>query len=419
MSNSKPLEGENERSSYNFSLNELEECEKIIWKCQEKVSFKLKRDKTGSDPVLIEKIENGTVTEYIDYSDVYIASPETTDTINTSFEIEICSISYRDNKNWIGTLFSDDVYIKNIMLPGTHDSASIGTLSRWPWRCQESPLKIQLEAGIRLLDIRLKAAGEDMDKLYFVTCHGNVGSQTKVNEFEPFQSVLNTCHDFLQTNVGEFIVMSIKIDDYGNFVGAEADVRKALSKQLLDFEDGVQLFMEFDDYQLGDVKKKIVIIDRYNTDEDNETAINRWAWQWKDNMAFDVNVNTQKLTKPVKVRVQDYYKNFYQPSEKLKAIKSTIEVNRYEYPFVINFCSCFMPYSMSFMKLDLNDDVIKYLGNKIEDEHKKVNLGWFLFDFALTGYETKNTKNYTYLNVVSALIDANKELHELYNYTLK
>lgn len=196
----KTLPKQEHRSSGDFDLSELGK-NYLLWKCPEGISFSLKQNKRmWTDPVLCQKITNGTITKCIDKDNVYIADPKGVN--EDYFLIEINSIERP--VNWLDALIDLDEKNININLPGTHDSASIAFDAGWysPYSRQRKSILEQLLAGIRILDIRLKVK-EESGNIYFQTCHGNIGW----NEYRPFKNILNDCKTFLAHYKTEFIMI--------------------------------------------------------------------------------------------------------------------------------------------------------------------------------------------------------------------
>lgn len=117
--------------------------------------------------------------------------------------------------NWMSGI-SDDTYLSDISIPGTHDSGSRivdSYASKWA-KCQSLSITEQLNIGVRYLDMRLE---------YDTSCVGNVrvvhstvdcwnGNNAKLTLYE----VLNFCYDFLDANPSEAIIISVKEDDGDN-----------------------------------------------------------------------------------------------------------------------------------------------------------------------------------------------------------
>lgn len=72
-----PKKGQKERSSDNFSTQNMGEGTSIYWTVPEGVSFDVKIDKTAaSDPFYANEITNGSITPYKSESKMYIANPK-------------------------------------------------------------------------------------------------------------------------------------------------------------------------------------------------------------------------------------------------------------------------------------------------------------------------------------------------------
>ncbi|MFI0348013.1 MAG: hypothetical protein ACH346_04475 [Chthoniobacterales bacterium] len=175
-----------------------------------------------------------------------------------------------DSANWMAAL-PDNVLLRDINLPGTHDSAAIsGYFSTWLWLHPEFipvPLEArvareffdrhdksitqQLEGGIRLLDVRLQINKNDVG-YYFVTCHGDKGSGVGYNEYQYFDdksleirgrsltqypALMNEVKTFLTSHPSESIVMILSVDDWtdqGRDSSAKRAAMVALSTRLSD-----------------------------------------------------------------------------------------------------------------------------------------------------------------------------------------
>ena len=105
-----------------------------------------------------------------------------------------------DNPDWMAGL-SDDLLLSQLSLPGTHDTMARGC-DDWA-TCQDVPLADQLQAGIRVLDIRCKNEYSRASGHYFSLYHGfycYLGT---------FDEVADECKAFLTAHPGETVVMRI------------------------------------------------------------------------------------------------------------------------------------------------------------------------------------------------------------------
>ena len=179
--------------------------------------------------------------------------------------------------NWMSQL-DDNVSIRNINMPGSHDTMALYSIADLAGQCQSLSLHDQLNLGVRFLDIRLK---EDHDKLKAV--HGFIDQKVS------FETITKTIEEFIERNPSEFIIMSIK---------EEADP----SNSEISFENSLKSYLNKDIYlkdtelpnKLGDVRGKVMLLSRYEN-----STIGVPAYEgWKDSVSF---------TLPNDIYVQDAY----------------------------------------------------------------------------------------------------------------
>ena len=179
--------------------------------------------------------------------------------------------------NWMSQL-DDNVSIRNINMPGSHDTMALYSIADLAGQCQSLSLHDQLNLGVRFLDIRLK---EDHDKLKAV--HGFIDQKVS------FETITKTIEEFIEKNPSEFIIMSVK---------EEADS----SNSEISFENSLKTYLNKDIYlkdtelpnKLGDVRGKVMLLSRYEG-----STIGVPAYEgWKDSVSF---------TLPNDIYVQDTY----------------------------------------------------------------------------------------------------------------
>lgn len=110
-----------------------------------------------------------------------------------------------ENKAILSNL-PNGIPISKINLAGTHDSATAFVSFAKLSRCQSMTVREQLDAGIRLLDIRLFHIG---DKFYLVHSQADCFTAADKKKKLTFEDVLDACIGFLRKNPGETIVMSV------------------------------------------------------------------------------------------------------------------------------------------------------------------------------------------------------------------
>lgn len=153
--------------------------------------------------------------------------------------------------------------IGDINLPGTHDSAAIDPTVVTAYSCHYRSITQQLQAGVRLLDVRLlidTVQGQHGTTYVFQTCHGDHGQGRRANVFQSFNSLMDECANFLIGQPTEFIAMSLKIDDQNGVPDADLpDVLDVLDALLQ--EAGIKPWMG-DMPSLETMKGKIYLLDR-------------------------------------------------------------------------------------------------------------------------------------------------------------
>lgn len=170
------------------------------------------------------------------------------------------------NDGWMGWL-PDGALLSELSLPGTHDTGAYRTGGD-SVLTQSMSLQAQLNAGIRVWDIRL---GEDSDgrlKIY----HG-VSKQGQDWENE----VLATASSFLDTQPTETILMRVKHEN-----GPEANFA-TLVEAGLDKYPRVYTGTS-DNPKLGDIRGKIVVLQNFSSSTDVGIPWNSLSIQDKYNM---------------------------------------------------------------------------------------------------------------------------------------
>lgn len=115
--------------------------------------------------------------------------------------------------DWMKAL-DDSIPISSVVLPGTHDSASLNARLAFFSKCQAASVGEQLEAGFRYLDIRLALDGDRLKLVHgFVDCRENTAPWSKALYLD---KVLGECYSFLEAHPTEFVVFAVKSDRDGD-----------------------------------------------------------------------------------------------------------------------------------------------------------------------------------------------------------
>ncbi|THH29636.1 hypothetical protein EUX98_g4550 [Antrodiella citrinella] len=150
----------------------------------------------------------------------------------------------------------DAIPISALSLPGTHDTMA---LYGWPIsQCQDltTPLPVQLQSGIRVLDIRLAVKDDGL-----MAFHGVYPQRAS------FQYILQTIHDFLiaPETCGETIVMSIKQEDFMNI--SPTIFSERVRDEITNGAGGMDMWYLGNRIPtLGEVRGKVVMFSRFGGD---------------------------------------------------------------------------------------------------------------------------------------------------------
>ena len=187
--------------------------------------------------------------------------------------------------DWMAEI-ADDRLLSEMVIPGTHDSATQYAQLAFVTRCQSLSIFEQLEAGYRYLDIRLDDAAKGADaprlKHGFTNCKVSALGGTLT-----LDKVLADCYYFLTLHPTETVIFAVK-HEYGDATDAEFEtlldgyISANPTKWLL--TDTVPT--------LGDARGKLVLLRRY-TDEAGlgERAGLPFLWV-NQNGHEDTNLNT-------------------------------------------------------------------------------------------------------------------------------
>lgn len=165
--------------------------------------------------LLFYKLRTNDVRIMSEYNNGVIDKKTAQTLLNHNYEDDslLTSAKYDHLSNWMESI-SDNILLRKIVIPGSHDSGTKGML--WPWQTQKYDIAEQLELGIRYFDIRVnKKRGK------FVIFH-NVSNGV---EFKP---ILEQIKDFLLKNPSEVLLL-----DFQHFKGnSQFDVEKLLLETL-------------------------------------------------------------------------------------------------------------------------------------------------------------------------------------------
>lgn len=117
-------------------------------------------------------------------------------------------IPVKGSADWMKKL-PDDLLLSDILIPGTHDSATRYVQLPWFSKCQDLSISEQLEAGYRYLDIRLGDVEKGAD--YPPLMHGFTKCKTRpLGGTLTLDQMLADCYGFLNQHPSETILFAVK-----------------------------------------------------------------------------------------------------------------------------------------------------------------------------------------------------------------
>ena len=254
------------------------------------------------------------------------------------------STKYAD---WMASI-DDNTTLREINMPGTHDTMALYSMGNLMGQCQTLSLKEQLNLGVRFLDIRLVENNGALKAM-----HGIVDQRSN------FASITKTIEKFLNTHQKECILLSIK---------NEADSRSYnphFEEALIKHLDNEIFYKEKElPQKIGDVRGKAILLSRY---EQNTIGVNCFNG-WRDSCSFLMEQND--------IYVQDTYKVTSKEQKQQEIINCFNETG---HALKINFLSAYRTnafppsYSISSAK-----DINPWINQEIANYHDR---GVVLYDF--------------------------------------
>lgn len=223
------------------------------------------------------------------------------------------------NNNWI-TPLDDNIYVQQMSIPGTHDSAANETSLSDAGQTQSKTIEEQFNMGIRAFDLRT-AYNTDQGRMWMYHGYSNC--------YKSLNTVLTTLSNKLKENPGEFIFIQFRHEDESSFLlgGTEKDPDKwsEIYNELKNFDK--QIVQWRNDLTIGECRGKMIIVTRH--DYTNRTKVALVA-NFPENSLGNATLNENTT-----YYVQDYYKytfatwntgsEDYNGKKKIGLIKSLIE----------------------------------------------------------------------------------------------
>lgn len=207
--------------------------------------------------------------------------------------------------NWI-TQVDDEVYVSQLSIPGTHDSATgegfqggLGFLGKGMAQTQDLTLSEQWDCGIRAFDLR-PTVKQDGDSYILQIYHGII--ETKMS----FDNALTLLRDKLVENPGEFAIVIMRHESDAN--SSIQDKWDSLMTQSLKSESLAGYLQDFKPKMtIGEMRGKILVMSR---DQYAKTPIGGYIQSWSHSENFnDQRRSTFKApnNRTEVAMIQDFY----------------------------------------------------------------------------------------------------------------
>ena len=213
---------------------------------------------------------------------------------------------------------SDNAYLSELNIAGTHDSTTAYVAMENAARCQNKTIKDQLSMGVRFLDIRLSRKG---DEFYLVHAFADCYSDKEKTKRLTFGEVLADCKSFLNQYPAETLIISIKQDRgiinrwffppfYDKYIRGDED----------------SWYLENKVPTLGECRGKLVLMRRCRVWKNfYKTAVGGLNFSfWPDQARKKMTAKRVKLNKETAALVQDRYG--LAPERKWQCAKAYLDI---------------------------------------------------------------------------------------------
>jgi 1-phosphatidylinositol phosphodiesterase len=221
--------------------------------------------------------------------------------------------------DWMAKL-DDGLYLSEVVLPGTHDSATKNVQLAYIARCQSLSIGEQLDAGFRYLDIRLAANGEKLKLMHgFTSCTTSGWPWAGALMLD---DVLDDCYAFLAAHPTETIVFAVKQEH-----GAETpEAFEALLRAYIEQNPDAWLLTDRIP-TVGEARGKIVLTRHYEKKSDPVPTLGLPCY-WQSQKGHDdvtLNAATHKNGNYTLI-VQDRFE--YGTADKMNAFREGLKMTQ-------------------------------------------------------------------------------------------
>jgi 1-phosphatidylinositol phosphodiesterase len=232
------------------------------------------------------------------------------------------------SRNWLSNI-SDEVHLNELVIPGTHDSASWiyeeqeSLVSTFTWT-QRKNFTEQLNAGVRVLDLRIGMVARILSSTYTDDELHMVHGPRLVNE-QSLDNVLKEISTWLRENSGEFVILMFQQQGRSKIDTGDG-VQRLVAKNFGNILG--RTFFNFDSIAhrwptVGDLRGRVLVLERLQARVPGYCDVSQWPKN-PEGAVFDIN-------NQLKVFVQDKFEKVYEGwsrdaecDEKIKVIRHGI-----------------------------------------------------------------------------------------------
>ena len=257
-------------------------------------------------------------------------------------------MSVKKANAWMNEV-SDDYLIKQMSIPGTHDSGATHSIFDVAGKCQDLSIQSQLNIGVRFFDLRLQLRNDELEIVH-----------SFVNQKLYFADVIKAMIDFVKEYDSEFLIISLKEEEssFNSTKSFEDVLVSYLKDEVFDKSNSLP-------QTLKDARGKIYILSRM----DSEYGIQAYDG-WQDSTTFmldDLYIQDNYSIDEIKIKKEDI----------IKMIEFSKTNSNY---LVINFTSCYLnnafpPTYAGTAALEINPWFNEYISNNND------SLGIVVMDF--------------------------------------
>ena len=225
----------------------------------------------------------------------------------------------KGSADWMSGL-DDNLPLSEVVLPGTHDSATQNVQFAFIAKCQALDIGEQLEAGFRYLDIRLAVSKGSLTMVHgFAKCTKSGWPWAGALSFD---DVLDQSYAFLNAHPTETIVYAVK-QDHGSETPEQFE---AVLKSYIDKNPDMWLLTDRIP-TVGESRGKIVLLRHYEDPEQPDPTIGLKCFWQKQDKHDDVSKNIAVHDEGAfTLYVQDRYS--YNAEDKLNAFRAGLQACR-------------------------------------------------------------------------------------------